>query len=241
MFKQVNPSPVNPTQESFLQKFNGLCYGLNPAQGIFKDSLFVQPDLGFSWITPGGWQTINKPSVVAGYSEKGDGIVALSIADNKKGIHEAGEEVREKFKKTEGVTIESARDTIINSFPAYLLRTKSVEKDKVVIIEIIWLAYHDAVLQLVGVGLPGLKKEIHQSLISFRTSTLDELHQLNLYELHLVGAHANETIEQLTERTGNRLIPAMTDVINSRYDNTSFKEGELVKIVKVKPYKPKLK
>jgi len=240
LFKPVNPSPLNPSKESFLKNFNGLCYGLNPEQGIFTDSLFVQPDLGFSWIAPGGWETINKPSVVAAYAAKGEAIVAMRISDNKKNIHETGEEAKEKFKKAEGVTIESARDTIINSFPAYILRAKSVEKDKVIITEIIFLTYHDNTFQLLGVGFSDMKKEIHKSLCSFRTSTMEEMRQLKIYELKIISAGANETIEKLTER-GNRLNPSMTAVINSRTNDIPFNKGALVKIVKVSPYLPKRK
>jgi predicted Zn-dependent protease len=239
MFKPVNPSPINPSKESFLKNFNGLCYGLNPEQGIFMDSLFVQPDFGFSWITPGGWETIYKPSMVAAYSLKGDAIVALHIADKNGSVHEMGEEAKSKSQKISGVTIASAGDTIINSFPAYILRMKSVEEDQVMISELIWLTYQDVVLQLVGVCTPALKKEIHYSLCSFRKAKQEELQQINLYELQLVRARANETIEKLTDRMGNRLSPAMTAVINSPANNTSFYEGELVKIVKVSPYQPK--
>lgn len=239
MFKPVNPSPITTSHESFLRNFNGLCYGLNPEQGIFTDSLFVQPDLGFSWIIPGNWEAINKPAMVAAYAEKGDGIVAMHVSAQKGNVHELGEVAKTKSQKANGVTIESAGDTIINSYPAYLLRMKSVDNDQVVISELIWLTYQDVVLQLVGVCTPALKKEIHYSLCSFRKAKQEELQQLKLYELQLVRARANETIEKLTDRMGNRLSLAMTTVINSPKYNTSFDEGELVKIVKVSTYQPK--
>ena len=237
--KPVNPSPITSSKEIFLKNFNGLCYGLNPEQGIFIDSLFVQPDLGCSWITPGGWEAINKPSVVAAYEKKGEAIVAMLLADNKKSVTAIGGEAKAKAQKTKGVTIVSAGDTIINSFPAYILKLRSVENNQVLQSEIIWLAFKDLVLQLVGAGTPALNNEIHQSLCTIRKVTQEEMQQLKLYELHVVRARANENIEKLSQRIGNKLNPAMTAVINSRKGNTSFQEGESVKIVKASPYQPK--
>lgn len=239
LYKPVNLSPINSSQEKFIRNFNGLCYGLNPAQGIITDSLFIHPDLGFSWNTPGGWKTVNKPSVVAAYAETGEAIVAMRISDSKKNVHEIGEEAKGKSQKANGVTVEHSGDTLINTLHAYIMRMKVVEKEQVMISELIWLNYNNLVVQLVGIGTPASKKEIHQSLCSFRKATLEQRQQLNLYELRIVSARANETIEKLTERMGNRLNPAMTAVINSRTNTASLKEGDLVKIVKVKPYQPK--
>jgi predicted Zn-dependent protease len=235
LYKPVNPSPIHPSRESFLKNFNGLCFGLNPEQGIFTDSLFVHPDLGFAWITPGGWQTVNKPSTVAAYAEKGDGIVAMQMGEVKKSIHEIGEEAKSKAQKAEGMTIGLAVDTVINSFPAYLLRLKHSDKSQVVILELIWLNYKNQVTQLVGVGIPDRKKEIHQSLCSFRLATKEEVNSLRLYEVQLTTARKNETIENLSERTANRLNLNMTAVINNQTSAT-FKGGEPVKIVTATPY-----
>jgi predicted Zn-dependent protease len=238
LYKPVNPSPITRSKESFLKNFNGLCYGPNPEQGIFTDSLFVQPDIGFAWITPGGWETINKPSIVAAYAEKGDGIVAMRIVNGKKSIVEIGEEAKSKCQQAEGVTILHAGDTLINSFPAYVLRIKSAENNQVVISELIWLKYNRMIMQLVGAGIPDRTKEIHQALCSFRVASSKEVNSLNQYEVNLVTAQKNETLEKLSERTANRLNLSMTSVFNNQTSAT-FKGGELVKIVKVTPYQPK--
>lgn len=238
LYKPVNPSPIHQSAESFLKNFNGLCYGPNPEQGIFTDSLFVQPEIGFAWITPGGWETINKPSIVAAYPEKGDGIVAMRIVEGKKGIHEIGEEAKSKLQQAEGVTIEHAGDTLINSFPAYVLRIKSAENNQVVISELIWLKYNTMIMQLVGAGIPDRKKEIHQSLCSFRFASKEEVSSLKRYEVQLATAQKNETLEKLSARTANRLNLSMTAVFNNQTSAT-FMGGELVKIVKVTPYQPR--
>ncbi len=240
-FKPVNPSPINSSKEKFLMNFNGLCYGHNPEQGIFTDSLFVQPDLGFSWIVPGSWETINKPSVVAAYAEKGEAIVSMQLPNTKKNVREIGAEAKEKSQTTNGVTVEAAGDTIINSLPAYTLKIKIADKDQVAHAEFIWVSYNGMVVQLAGVGAPALKKEIHQSLCSFRKANQEELNRLKLYELKVVKARSNETLEQVAGQMGNKLNPTMTAVINSRKVGSSLNKGELVKIVTMNPYQLKRK
>ena len=47
-YKPMNSSHVTKSKELFQMNFNGLCIGSNPKQGIFKDSLFIHPDLRFS-------------------------------------------------------------------------------------------------------------------------------------------------------------------------------------------------
>ena len=239
IYKPVNPSPVTRSAKDFLGKFNGLCYGLNPEQGMFKDSLFIHADMGFTWLTPPQWQTVNKPTIVAAYPEKGDAIVAMRFIDEKKSIHEIGEEIKNKAKSQEGITIEQAGDTTINSFPAYLIRLKSQDKDQAMICEFVVLKFKNRVVQVIGIGSPTLKKEIHQSVCGFRLANREETQSLKLFELEIATAKGNETIEKLTERMGNKLNPAMTAVINNKTDKVQFKEGEQVKIVKITPYQPK--
>jgi len=94
-------------------------------------------------------------------------------------------------------------------------------------------------VQVIGIGSPTLKKEIHESVCGFRLANKEETQSLKLYELQIATAKGNETIEKLTERMGNKLNPAMTAVINNKTDKVQFKEGEPIKIVKITPYQPR--
>ena len=48
----------------FLNRLDGLYYGINPAQGVFHGQQFLQPDFNFSIRFPRAWQTVNTPSAV---------------------------------------------------------------------------------------------------------------------------------------------------------------------------------
>lgn len=241
MYPPVKPSAIASSQKEFLYKMNGLCFGPNPEQGVFNDSLFIHPHMACAWIIPSGWQTINKPVMVAAYNEKGNAIVAMRVSDQTGTAHAIGEAAKKKSKDAEGITVEFAGDTTIHSFPAYMLRLRSVENKQEVVSEIIWLNYRNTMLELISAGVPAARNVMHQSLCSFRTASPEELQNLVIYEMKIVQAKENETVEQLSARTGNKLLPSMTDVMNNHTDKKPFMKGEPVKIVTVAPYQSESK
>ncbi len=237
LYKPVNPSPITHSEDAFIKMFNGLCFGDNPAQGVFSDSIFVHPDLGFVWFAPSNWQTMNKPSIVASYTEKGDAITTLKTADPKVNPKELVEKIKTESQKNPELTVLANRDTIINSYPAYLLRMKSTGPDQSAIMELIWLYYSkNIVFQLMGVSVPSMHQQTHRALCSFRMATLKEKEMVKLYELKVVKVRANETLEKVSQRTENRLKNDFTSVINNYEPNESLKEGALLKVVTASPY-----
>jgi hypothetical protein len=59
-----------------------------------------------------------------------------------------------------------------------------------------------------------------------------------IYELQLVSAQENETPEQLSKRTENRLNPELTLIFNDLDKKTTLTSGKKVKVIKKTPYKP---
>jgi predicted Zn-dependent protease len=231
-YKPVNSSHVTKSQETFQGNFNGLCFGPNPKQGLFKDSLFVHPDLGFSWVVPSGWKTVNKPASIGSYSEKGDAFVTLSITDTAKSAGEIGEDVKKKVEKSERMVVQSAVDTTINDNKAYLLRLKSENRKKEILLELLWIELGGNVFELAGAFARPNKQVVHQALCSFRKSHTEELETIVQYELQFVHAKKNETIDQLSIRMGNKLNLALTALINDLDQKNPLTENIMVKIIR---------
>ena len=237
-YKPVNSPHITKSKEMFQGNFNGLCFGPNPKQGIFKDSLFIHPDLGFSWIVPSGWKTFNKPASVGSYTEKVDAFIVLNIVDTAKSAREIGEKVKEKAGKSKELIVQSGVDTTLNNNNAYLLRLKSSDKNNEALIELLWIEFESKVFSLVGAFGPPNKQVAHQALCSFRKSQKEELRTVVQYELQVVHAKKSETIEQLSERTDNKLKLPLTALINDMDQKNPLSEGSLVKIIHSFPYNP---
>ncbi len=237
LYKPVNPSPIAKSDWDFVRKFDGLCFGNNPMQGVFTDSIFVHPELGFAWFAPPGWQTTNNRSMVASYSAKGDAMATLKMADSKVNPKELTAKINAEAQQSPGLKVLADSDTIINSYPAYLLRMKTVDKNQEAIVELIWLYYEKGIVfQLTGISTQSLHPQTQQALISFRKASHQERQLLKLYELKVVHAQNNETIEKVSQRTGNKLKPDFTAVINNLDVKAQFKDGQVLKIVTASPY-----
>lgn len=87
-------------RDAYLDRIGGMMYGPNPREGYFEGSRFLHPDLAFEVTFPGGWNTVNQRTVVAGIAPNEDGVVALAVAD---GAGAPDAEVRD-FLRGEGIT-----------------------------------------------------------------------------------------------------------------------------------------
>lgn len=240
LYKPVNPAPISKSDGAFIKNFNGLCFGDNPQQGLFVDGVFLHPDLGFAWNVNDTWQTMNKPTMAAAFSEKDDAVVALKVADPKLNPKELAAKAKEESQKNKSLTVLAAKDTVVNSFPAYVLRFKIEDQEGVAVVDLAWVRYSTQLtFQLLGISAPEKNKLIHESLYSFRKATQEELTRVNLLEMKIVHAQADETIEKISARTGNRLKPDFTAVINNHDVKKSLTAGAPLKIVTATPYLPK--
>jgi predicted Zn-dependent protease len=68
-------------RDPFLDRIDGIVYGVNPRQGYFEGTRFLHPDLAFEITFPAGWTTINQTSVVAAIAPAEDAIVLLAVVD----------------------------------------------------------------------------------------------------------------------------------------------------------------
>lgn len=93
----------------FLRVVDGMIFGDNPRQGFFKESSFLHPDLAFQLDFPAGWRTANRPSSVAGVSDKQDAQVQLSLAGKA-----APAEALRQFLGQQGVTAGRTDQSAIN-------------------------------------------------------------------------------------------------------------------------------
>ena len=106
-----------------------------------------------------------------------------------------------------------------------------------ILLELFWIEFEGNVFSLVGAFAPPNKQVAHQALCTFRKSHKEELEAVTLYELQVVHAEKNETIRQLSDRTGNKLRLPLTAMINDLDEKNPLNENIMVKIIRSIPYK----
>lgn len=67
-------------RDRFLDQIDGLVFGDNPAEGVFRGNRFIHPDLGFVFSFPQGWQGQNQSDQVVVAAPGGKAVVVLKLA-----------------------------------------------------------------------------------------------------------------------------------------------------------------
>jgi predicted Zn-dependent protease len=74
------PQPaIAADKRDLLTRLDGLHFGVNPAQGLFREKQFLHPDMGFTITFPEGWQTVNNPTVVGAIAPELNALATLGI------------------------------------------------------------------------------------------------------------------------------------------------------------------
>jgi predicted Zn-dependent protease len=233
----VEKSTIYPSNQKFLEQFNGLCYGSNPKNGVFVDTLFVHPELQFSMIMPSGWNHVNEQNIVASSPKTKDAIVSLAITDGKRSPAELGKEMATKISKSPGTTLLFSADTIIHSNPAYLIRFSNLNKGKTAIMEFIYVSYNNQVYQLSGFSYAEKTNVTAKTIRSFKAATSEESSKVMIPEIKIVLAKNNESIADLSIRSGNKLNEELTQIYNDCGAQLVLSENKSVKIVQTYMYK----
>ncbi len=231
-------SPVASSQENFIQKFNGLCFGHNPEHGAFVDSLFVHPALQFSMVFPSGWAKENgKSQVTANHKDK-DAAIALSVASETLNLKQCVEQIKKKLNQSKSAKVDHSADTTLNGLPAYIMRISNTKKGQEIILELIWVEHNRIVYQLEGVCINGKRQATAAALRSFKHMSAKERELVMIYELQVVQSLENESVDELSKRTNNKLNPDLTLIFNDLDKKTPLTKNKSVKIIRKSPYKP---
>ena len=230
--------PLSRDRSAFVRRSEGLLVGPDPAQGIFRDALFLHPDLDFALRFPAGWQTQNSPQAVMAKPAQGSAIVALLAAPKSEGsdpraaarklLSEAAQQGhaaedagavrvgsarghRVRVLAGQGQRIE--RTYFLHGGSLYALHAQAPQRE--------WSAWADA---------------LERTQQSFRRLDDDDRALITETRLALVPAKAGETLEQVSKRSGNAWSAAETALYNGLRGDERLAAGFLVKIGRERPY-----
>lgn len=85
-------------RDSYERRLDGIMFGQNPREGFFKNGVFYQPDLRFSFTFPSGWRVMNSKQAVAGQSPQQDAIIELTLSQGS-----SADAAARAFLSTEGI------------------------------------------------------------------------------------------------------------------------------------------
>jgi predicted Zn-dependent protease len=220
--------PISPTSEAYLARLNGVVVGPRAANGVFQETAFLHPDLGFFVKFPEKWLHENAPQqIVAVAPDKNAAVVLKAVAkgdDPLEGARELG-----KARKIDLAA--KAKSLTINGLPAAQAVIPAEGKAQ---IELTWIAHGGLIFQLAAVVSTGQLKTFQPAFDavagSFRPLTGHERARITEKRVRLITARKGETIEALAARAHSTWKTDEVAVVNGLVATTPLREGQVLKV-----------
>ena len=241
--QSMQPGSKHQTDQreaAYLKHIDGLILGTNPAEGIFKGSLFLHPDMNFHIRFPQGWQLVNSPQSVGAMTPRGEAIISLTAEssgdDAEKGAKDFLAEFGEKFQ----IQVEREKAIRIGEIDAYQIDAFGHMQGKQAAAVLTFVPYGGTIFRITSAASPSKAAQYlgrgRASARSFGPLTDEEKNSIEVLRLRIVDAQEGENLTQLGKRTQNAYAEQQTAVLNGVFTDYRFREGEKVKIARSEPY-----
>jgi predicted Zn-dependent protease len=217
-------------RESYLRQIDGMIFGINPREGVFRSNTFYHPDLKFVFDFPDEWKTVNQKQTVVGISPEEDAIVVITFSDKK-----SSEEAANEFFSQEGLTAQRAASGDIHGF-----RTASggftVQTEEGILQGFAaFVDYDGNVYRLLGyTGQPRWSKyeqRLVKSIHSFNRLTDSRILSVKPQHLKLVTITRDMSLEDFNKQYPSGISIETLEIINQTGRNEQLRTGQQVKRV----------
>ena len=232
----LNIGTSKPVSDVFLSEFDGILFGKSPSEGITKENKFLHPDLDFFIEFPLDWEIINESSNVGAYHPGQKAAVSLSLEESNMTPEQAGKLFLENLDNKYKEFITDSKAYNFKGKKGYLISYTETIKKETIYAYLLWLPLKDKLFKIAGITPIELRDELEASALSLRNLTNLEKQSIKQSYVKVVKARQNETLEELSKRTKNKLNLNLTRIINSIHPGDTIEEGRLVKIISEKQY-----
>ena len=226
-------SPVARDQADVFARIEGIVVGHDPAQGVFRENVFLHPELDVALTVPVGWKPVNTPTAVGALSPAGDALVAASIAGQDVSLDAL---VARLESEQSSLTFERFR---IRDLPA--ARTRVSDRNRFV--QLTLIGYRGDVYSVLGQSSGSNAAQYAQTFDttarSFRALRRSERRSLVEVRLRVRKARSGEDAAALAKRTGSSWSAAQVAVANALEEDTRLRGGQLMKVGIPQAYTPR--
>jgi predicted Zn-dependent protease len=217
-------------RDSYLQRLDGLVFGLNPRDGYFKGVEFFHPELRFRFTFPDGWKTSNERQAVAALSPGEDALVELALAN----VASADAAAR-AFLGQQGFSGGYPTRASVGGLPAVTAGFAAVTENGTLRGTVVCVEHRNAVYRLVGYGVearwPGYQATVERALQSFPPLTDPATLTVQPQRLDIVKLDHPTTVAELARQRPSPVAPATLGLLNQVEPETPLEAGRVVKWV----------
>lgn len=226
-----------PDRAALYQRLDGLIWGPgNPAQGLFRDNLFLQPDMDFAVVFPPGWDMLNTPRFVGAKAPDDRAILILGPAGPLAPPGAYADAFIKELRETAAIEPDENAAFTAGEWPGQYVRIRDTSGYEPASIYYVWVKAERTMFQIIGAGLDSRTDLLRDAALSLRPLTRDERASIRSYRIRRVLAGENDSLESLGIREDNQWGTAFTAAINGLDGNTELAPDQPVKILRAERY-----
>ena len=223
---------VAPDTAAFFRKLDGMWWGENPEQGVFRKDQFLQPAVGFTITFPAGWKHKNTPQYVISAHPKKEAILLLGITGAASNPEETGQKFIERMRAKARAEPVSTRKGTVGEFPAFVVTYLDRSGRTPAYLHFAWVAMGGKTCELIGLAPEKHRESLKNAALSLRPLTDVERGSVTGKRLRIAAARQGERLENLSARSGNVWSPAYTALVNGLDAEAALDGESLVKIAR---------
>lgn len=190
-------------RQPYLERIDGLTYGIDPRKGFFRDGLFLHPELRFQLAFPAQWQAQNLAQAVTALSPQQDAAIQLTLSSDN-----SPQAAAQRFFSQQGVQAGQTVQQQVNGLPAVLATFRAQTQQGILEGMIAFISHDGRIYQIMGYGpaqrFPANQRAIQDAILSFRNLTDPQALAVQPNRVTIV-----RTTETLTLTEFNRRFPSV--------------------------------
>lgn len=217
--------------QEFMQRIDGLVYGVNPRNGFFQGTTFYHPDLRFQMTFPSGWKGQNLTQAVIGVSQQQDAMIQLTLAQGN-----SPEAAARAFLSQQGIQAGQATSQTVNGVPAVASTFQAQTEQGVIQGLAAFFTYNGTTYQVLGYS-PAQRyatyaEVFRSSLGSFAPVTDSRILNVQPNKIDVVALPQAMSLSQFAQRYPSAISLDELAVVNQVEDpNAQLPAGTLLKQV----------
>lgn len=112
--------PLLVKRDPYINKLNGLVYGMNPRQGFVEGHTFYHPDMQFSFNIPNNWEVANTARQVTLGPKDGKAVIILQAEDTTENLDSYSQKIMKTFTSPKVLQQEYGYINGLNTYHALL-------------------------------------------------------------------------------------------------------------------------
>jgi predicted Zn-dependent protease len=122
-------SPLIVKREPYINKLDGLVYGINPRQGFLEGNTFYHPDMQFYFRIPNGWDVANTARQVTLGPKDGKAVIILQAEDTTEDLESYSQKMMKNVNSPKVLQKEYRYSNGMNTYHTLLGIAASSEND----------------------------------------------------------------------------------------------------------------